>query len=96
MAYNFLQSVRLLADAMASFDQHCARGMTPDNERIDELLHRSLMLVTALVPHIGYDRSAEIARHALAQGSTLREAALALGYVKPAQFDGWMQQVLAG
>ncbi|HEX5356725.1 MAG TPA: class II fumarate hydratase [Aquabacterium sp.] len=96
MAYNFLQSVRLLSDAMAGFDQHCARGMTPDKARIDELLHRSLMLVTALVPHIGYDRSAEIARRALAQGSSLREAALALGHVSPAQFDEWMKQVLTG
>lgn len=96
MAHNFLQSVRLLADAMHSFDQHCISGMSPDLARIDELLHRSLMLVTALVPHIGYDRSAEIARRALAQGCTLREAALALGYVSSTQFDEWMKHVLTG
>ncbi|MBI5925889.1 MAG: class II fumarate hydratase [Aquabacterium sp.] len=96
IAHNFLQSTRILADAVASFDQHCARGMGPDKARIDELLHRSLMLVTALVPHIGYDRSAEIARQALARGSTLREAALALGYVSPAQFDEWIKGVLSG
>jgi fumarate hydratase class II len=91
IVHNFLQSSRLLADAMRSFDQHCAQGMRPDRARIDELLHRSLMLVTALVPHIGYDRSAEIARQALAQGTSLRESALALAYVTPAQFDEWVR-----
>jgi fumarate hydratase class II len=91
IVHNFLQSTRLLTDAMRSFDQHCAQGMRPDRARIDELLHRSLMLVTALVPHIGYDRSAEIARQALAQGTSLRESALALAYVTPAQFDEWVR-----
>jgi fumarate hydratase class II len=90
IVHNFLQSARLLTDAMRSFDQHCAQGMKPDRARIDELLHRSLMLVTALVPHIGYDKSAEIARQALVQGTSLREAALTLAYVTPAQFDQWV------
>ena len=73
----FLQSARLLADGCRSFEEHCARGIEPDEARIRELLERSLMLVTALAPHIGYDRAAEIAKKAHREGSTLREAALA-------------------
>jgi fumarate hydratase class II len=91
IARNFLHSLRLLSDAMASFDQHCARGIEPDRERIAELLANSLMLVTALSPHIGYDAAARIARHAHTQGLSLREAALALGLVSAAQFDEWVQ-----
>ncbi len=87
----FLQSVRLLADAMNSLDAHCVRGMEADRDRIGQLLARSLMLVTALTPHIGYDRAAEIARKAHADGTTLREAALALGHVSPQEFDAWVQ-----
>jgi fumarate hydratase class II len=87
----FLQSVRLLADGCRSFDEHCARGIDPDTGRIAELLERSLMLVTALSPHIGYDRAAEIAKKAHREGTTLREAALALGYVKAEDFDRWVQ-----
>jgi fumarate hydratase class II len=87
----FLQSARLLADGCRSFDEHCARGIEPDRARIDELLARSLMLVTALSPHIGYDRAAEIAKKAHREGTTLREAALALGYVKGEDFDRWVQ-----
>jgi fumarate hydratase class II len=86
----FLQSVRLLADGCRSFDEHCARGIEPDRSRIRELLERSLMLVTALSPHIGYDRAAEIAKKAHREGTTLREAALALGYVKAEDFDRWV------
>jgi fumarate hydratase class II len=86
----FLQSARLLADGCRSFDEHCARGIEPDRARIRELLERSLMLVTALAPHIGYDRSAEIAKKAHREGTTLREAALALGYVKADDFDRWV------
>jgi fumarate hydratase class II len=86
----FLQSARLLADGCRSFDEHCARGIEPDRARIRELLERSLMLVTALSPHIGYDRAAEIAKKAHREGSTLREAALALGYVKGEDFDRWV------
>jgi fumarate hydratase class II len=91
IARNFLHSLRLLSDAMASFDEHCARGIEPDRERIAELLANSLMLVTALSPHIGYDAAARIARHAHTHGLSLREAALALGLVGAAQFDEWVQ-----
>jgi fumarate hydratase class II len=87
----FLQSARLLADGSRSFEEHCARGIEPDAARIRELLERSLMLVTALAPHIGYDRAAEIAKKAHKDGSTLREAALALGYVKAEDFDRWVR-----
>jgi fumarate hydratase class II len=91
IAHNFMQSVRLLADAMSGFDAHCARGIEPDRERIADLLARSLMLVTALSPHIGYDRAAAVAHHAHAAGLGLREAALALGVVTGAQFDEWVR-----
>jgi len=91
VAHNALQSLRLLADGLASFDRNCARGIEPVHERIEELLERSLMLVTALNPHIGYERSAEIAKKAHREGTTLREAALALGYVDAAQFDEWVR-----
>jgi len=91
IAHNFLQSVRLLADGMASFEVHCARGIEANRERIAELLQRSLMLVTALAPHIGYDRAAEIAKRAHHEGITLREAALALGHVTAEEFDRWVQ-----
>ncbi|HUP29919.1 MAG TPA: class II fumarate hydratase [Usitatibacter sp.] len=91
IANAFLQSVRLLGDAMASFDEHCARGIEPQRERIAALLHGSLMLVTALAPHIGYDKSAEIAKKAHREGSGLREAALALGYVSESQYDEWVK-----
>jgi fumarate hydratase class II len=91
IAHNFLQSVRLLADGMASFEEHCVRGIEPNRERIAELLERSLMLVTALAPHIGYDRAAEIAKRAHRDGGTLKQAALALGYVTEAEFDLWVR-----
>jgi fumarate hydratase class II len=87
IGHNLLQSVRLLSDACASFREHCVVGIEPNRERIRELLERSLMLVTALAPHIGYDRAAEIATRAHETGSTLREAALALGYVTAEEFD---------
>ena len=90
VAHNFLQSVRLLADGMTSFNDHCAVGIEPNRARIDELVQRSLMLVTALNTHIGYDKAAQIAKKAHAEGSTLREAALALGYVSAEQFDRWV------
>jgi fumarate hydratase class II len=90
LAHCFLQSVRLLADGMASFEAHCARGIAANEGRIAELLERSLMLVTALAPHIGYDRAAEIAKRAHREGSTLKEAALASGYVTEADFDRWV------
>jgi fumarate hydratase, class II len=87
----FLQSLRLLADASRSFDEHCARGIEANEARIAELVERSLMLVTALAPHIGYDRAAEIAKKAHRDGGTLREAALALGYVAGEDFDRWVR-----
>jgi len=87
----FLQSARLLADGMRSFEKHCVRGIAPNEARIRDLLERSLMLVTALAPHIGYDRAAEIAKKAHKEGSTLREAALALGHVKAEDFDRWVR-----
>jgi len=91
LIHNFLQSVRLLADGCASFEEHCARGIEPNEARIRELVERSLMLVTALTPHIGYDRAAEIAKKAHREGSTLKAAALSLGYVSAADYDRWVQ-----
>jgi fumarate hydratase class II len=91
VVHNVLQSVRLLADGMASFDAHCARGIEPNRERIRELVERSLMLVTALNPHIGYDKAAQIAKKAHREGTTLKAAALALGYVTEPQFDQWVR-----
>jgi len=85
--YNVLQSIRLLAEAAMSFTDHCVVGITPNNERIAELLEKSLMLVTALVPHIGYDKAALIAKLALSNGTTLREEAIASGLVTAAEFD---------
>lgn len=89
--HNFLQSVRMLADAMSGFDRYCARTLEPDRERIAQLLENSLMLVTALSPHIGYDRAAEIAQHAHLHRTSLREAALASGALSEAQFDSWVR-----
>ena len=91
LAHNLLQSIRLLADGMRSFNRHCVWGIQPHIDRIDAHLKRSLMLVTALVPHLGYDRSAEIAKWALKNGSSLAEAALSLGYASQAQLDLWLQ-----
>jgi fumarate hydratase class II len=90
IAHNFLQSVRLLADGMNSFNDHCATGIQPNRERIAELLGASLMLVTALNPHIGYDKAAFIAKKAHQEGSSLRAAAVASGYVTGVQFDQWV------
>ena len=91
IAHNFLQSARLLADGMASFNDHCAAGIEPNRERIDELVQRSLMLVTALNPHIGYDKAAQIAKKAHREGTSLREAAIATGFVTAEQFDAWVR-----
>jgi fumarate hydratase class II len=91
IAHNFLQSVRLLADGIASFNEHCAVGIEPNRERIAELVARSLMLVTALNPHIGYDKAAQIAKKAHKEGTSLREAALASGHVTGEQFDQWVR-----
>jgi fumarate hydratase class II len=91
IAHNFLQSVRLLADGMVSFNDHCAVGIEPNRERIKELVDRSLMLVTALNPHIGYDKAAQIAKKAHKEGTSLREAAIATGFVTAEQFDQWVR-----
>ncbi len=90
IALDTLDSVRLLADAMRSFTRHCVAGILVNEARVAQLLQGSLMLVTALAPHIGYDRAAQIAKHAHAHGTTLREAALALGSVSAEQFDAWV------
>ncbi len=89
-AHTALQSLRLLGGAMDGFRKYCAVGIEPNRARIDELLHRSLMLVTALAPHLGYDRAASIAKRAQHDGSSLREAAVALG-VDGADFDRWVR-----
>ncbi len=91
LIHAFLESVRLLADATSSFRVHCAEGIEPDRTRIAELVSRSLMLVTALNPHIGYDKAAAIAKKAHREGTTLREAALSLGYVTADEFDAWTE-----
>jgi fumarate hydratase class II len=90
IAHNFLQSVRLLADGMASFEEHCARGIEANEARIAEQMEKSLMLVTALTPHIGYDKAAEIAKRAHHEGGTLKQTAIALGYVAAEDFDRWV------
>jgi fumarate hydratase class II len=90
LARNVLESAELLADAMVSFSTHCVAGLEVDTSRVQELLRRSLMLVTALTPHIGYDRAARIARHAQHTGLDLREAALAVGDISAAEFDAWV------
>ena len=90
IAYDVLDSLTLLSDAMASFAVHCVEGIEVDAQRTAELLSRSLMLVTALSPHIGYDRAAQIAKHAHANGCSLRQAALSQGGVSAADFDRWV------
>src|SRR5439155_19020327 len=87
ICHNLLQSIRLLADAGASFREHCVVGIEPQHGRIRQHLENSLMLVTALAPHIGYDRAAAIAKRAHEAGTTLRDAALALGHVTAEEFD---------
>jgi fumarate hydratase class II len=88
--HNFLQSARLLADGIMSFNDHCAIGITANVERINMLMQHSLMLVTALNPHIGYDKAAEIAKKAYHEETSLKEAALSLGYVTAEEFDIWV------
>ncbi|KAA0090640.1 class II fumarate hydratase [Trinickia soli] len=91
IAHNVLQSIRLLADGAQSFNDNCAVGIEPNRTRIDTLLNESLMLVTALNPHIGYDKAAQIAKKAHKEGTTLKAAALTLGYLTEAQFDEWVR-----
>ncbi len=85
--HNLLQQIRLLADASVSFAERCVKGLTPNRKQIEKYLHRSLMLVTALTPEIGYDKASQIAKTAHEKGTTLREAALELGYLPPERFD---------
>ena len=89
--HNFLQSARLLSDSARGFREHLVLGMQPNEERIKELLNRSLMLVTALTPHIGYENAARIARKAHLEGTTLKEAANALGLVSEQDFERWVR-----
>ena len=89
--HNLLESIRLLADGCRNFQEHCIAGLEPDAEQMAAHLERGLMLVTALNPHIGYDKSAQIAKKAYAEGLTLREAALELGYLTDAEFDQWVR-----
>ena len=91
MAYNLLQSARLLGDACVSFDQNCAVGIEPHNKNIREHLNNSLMLVTALNTRIGYEKAAKIAKTAHEKGTTLKEEAVNLGYLTPDQFDEWVK-----
>ncbi len=91
MLHNTLESIQLLAEAVRSFDEHCAAGIEPNEKRIRENLDNSLMLVTALNPHIGYEKAAEISLKAYREDITLREAALKLGFVTAEQFDAWVR-----
>lgn len=90
MIYNFLESARLIGDACKSFNENCAVGMEPNHERIKQNLNNSLMLVTALNTHIGYEKAAEIAKKAHKEGTTLKEAALSLAYLTGEEFDSWV------
>ena len=90
IAYNFSQSLRLLAEGMTSFEQYCVRGIEANRPKLTELMDQSLMLVTALVPHIGYDRAAEIAKRANSDSCTLKQAAISLGYVTDEDYDRWV------
>jgi len=87
IAYNIIQSIRLLNDACDSFRMHCVDGIIPNNERIQSNLYNSLMLVTALNPHIGYDKAAEVAKKAHNDNTSLREAIIELGYMSGEDFD---------
>ena len=91
MAANFLQSAQLLADVCISFDEHCATGIEPNYQRIKQQLDQSLMLVTALNTHIGYENAAKIAKTAHKNGTTLKEEAINLGLVTAEQFDEWVR-----
>ena len=90
LIYNLLQSIRLLADGMVSFNDQCAVGIEPNHLAIDTNLNNSLMLVTALNTHIGYDNAAKIAKKAHADGTTLKDAALALNLLTESEFDEWV------
>ena len=89
--YNVLQSLRLMADSCRSFTKNCVMGIEANTDRIQSLMENSLMLVTALNPHIGYDNAAKIAKTAYADGSSLKEAGLKLGLLTAEQFDEWVR-----
>ena len=91
MAANILESARLIGDACVSFTENCVVGIQPNQSRIDELVNNSLMLVTALNTKIGYYKAAEIANKAHKEGTTLKEASLALGYLTAEEFDQWVR-----
>ena len=91
MIYNLLQSAKLIGDACVSFNENCVKGIEADRARINGLMQQSLMLVTALNPHIGYDNAAKVAKRAYAENTTLKEAAVALGLLSPEQFDAWVR-----
>ena len=91
MVHNLLESIQLIADACGAFNDHCAVGIEPNTPRIEEHLRDSLMIVTALNPHIGYEKAAEIAKKAHKDGTSLREAALSLGHLSPEEFDAWVR-----
>merc|ERR1712187_159624 len=91
IAANVLSSVRLLGDAAVSFSKNCVEGTEPNTSKIESVMRESLMLVTALNPHIGYDKAAKCAKKAHKDGSTLKEAAIALGYLSEAEFDAWVR-----
>lgn len=91
MVRNVLQSIRLIGDACVAFTDNCVVGIIANRERIDALLQESLMLVTALNPHVGYDNAAKIAKKAHKEGTTLKEAAISLGILTSEQFDEWVR-----
>ena len=91
IAFDLLTSIALLADACRSFADHCVAGLAPNEERLRRTVEQSLMLVTALSPHIGYDAAARIAKKAHADGTSLRDAAIALGLVTAEQYDAWVR-----
>jgi fumarate hydratase class II len=91
MVYNVLQSIKLLSQSMSSFTQRCVVGITANRDRINELMNNSLMLVTALNPHIGYDNAAKIAKKAFNDGTTLKQAAIALELLTEEQYHQWVQ-----
>jgi fumarate hydratase class II len=90
MVHNVLESIELLSDACLAFNDHCAAGIEPNSSRIAENLEKNLMLVTALNRHIGYDKAAAIAKKAQKEQTSLRTAALTLGYVTAEQYDAWI------
>jgi fumarate hydratase class II len=91
MVRNVLQSVRLIGDSCSAFTDNCVVGIEANRERIDSLLKESLMLVTALNPHVGYDNAAKIAKKAHKEGTNLKEAAISLGILTSEQFDEWVR-----